>query len=448
MVGRERALEIVERAVAAVEADGAEALLMVQHDALTRFANSEIHQNVDVEGGTLRIRAVAGTREGWASVNQFDDESIRQAALRAREIAEVQPENPDFPGLADPSPYEDIENYDEATAEASPEMRAEAVRRVILQADAHGLNASGSLRTRASELCIANSSGVSGYSRCTDANLITVVLTDFTQDAGSGCSEAASVRVGDINSEEVGRRAVELCLATVNPGDVEPGEYDVVLAHSAVATCVGLLPMMGANGLACSEGRSYASGRLGHKVTSEKVTIVDDWRNPALPALPFDFEGTPRKAVRLIDKGIAAEVVYDRSAAKKEGIASTGHGVPGVAGGYPLHLAMQPGDSSVDDMITSIERGILVTRFNYTNPVHPVKTIITGMTKDGTFLIENGKVTRALRNLRFTDSMLGNVFGNIKSVSSDVKLFSAGVAFSIISVPAISARLNFVGSTV
>jgi len=450
MVGKERALETCEVAISACGGDAAEAVLMLETDSLTRFANSEIHQNTTVRDATLFVRAVLGTRAGWASTNQITHDAAQEAARRAVEMAGVQPETPYAPGLADPAEYEEADGYDERTAAFTPAERAQAVSHIIRQADAHGLNASGSLRTRVTEVAVANSRGVRAWARGTDASLITVVMTGFESDAGSGYAEAASRRVGDLDFEAMGATAVRKCLATRRPQDVEPGEYVVVMEPSAVAAAMQMLAYMGMNGISFIEGRSYASGRLGTKVTSEMVTIADDWRDPDTSPLPFDFEGVPRQRVTLIEQGIASGMIYDRAAAARANTKSTGHAVPGggMPGGYPLHLVMNAGDSSVEEMVAATERGIYITRFNYANPVHPMKTIFTGMTKDGTFMIEDGKIGRPLRNLRFTDSILDGLFASITDVSRDTGLLPTGNGMSIYRAPAIRARLRITGSTV
>lgn len=453
MVGKHRAADVVSRALealAAAGADGGEAVLLAQRDALTRFANSQIHQNADVQGATLNMKAVVGTREGMVELGQFDGASLAQAARTACEIAMVQPACDDWPGLAGPQHYESADTFDEATALAGPELRADAVAKAIALADRYELNASGSIRTRATEIAYGNSLGASAYARLTDASFKTVVLTDLGPDAGSGYAEEGACSVRHLNVEALAGEAVELCRRTVNPGNIEPGEYPVVLMHAAVATAISLLGQAGADGLSHLEGRSYASGRLGQKITGDLVTIVDDWGAPGMPALPFDFEGMPRQAVRLIERGVAAELLYSRRAAAKAGRQSTGHGLlgGGARGGHPLHLYMAPGDSSVEEMIASMERGVLVTRFNYTNIVHPVKSMFTGMTKDGTFLVEDGKVTRPLRNLRFTDSLFDGIFARAAKVSSDSRLFGEDMFSSLCSAPALQTVLNFTGSTV
>ncbi|MEA4882675.1 MAG: TldD/PmbA family protein [Clostridia bacterium] len=450
MVGKERAFESIKEAFASSRADMTEIVLISERDSLTRFANSEIHQNTSVDDVTIMVRAIDGTREGWASTNQLTPEALADAAARALEMASVQPANPDFPGLAEPAQYEDAHGYDETTAAFGPMERAEAVQSIIRQADAHKLNASGALRTRVREIAVANTLGVCAWHVGTDASLVTVVMESFEANAGSGYAEAGAMRVGDLDFQALGARAVDKCIASMNPVAIEPGEFVAVLEPSAVSTAMEMLAYMGMNGLSFTEGRSYASGRLGAKVTSEMVTIIDDWRHPRMAPLPFDFEGVPRKRVPLIQNGLAAGVVFDRAIAARAHTKSTGHAVPGgeEKGGYPIHLAMATGISSVEEMVAETERGVYVTRFNYVNPVHPTKTIITGMTKDGTFLIENGRITKPLRNLRFTESILDGILGSVQAISREAELIPALGDGGLYSAPAIkTGRLNFTGAS-
>jgi len=450
MVGQERAQEIVEAAISACRADAVEAVLMSDVDNLTRFANSEIHQNASVSSDILYVRAICGKREGWATTNQLTSEAVRDAAALAVEIAMVQPENPDFPGLAGLCRYEEAGGYDERTASFSARERAMAVKAITAIADKHELNASGAFRTRVTGMAIANSEGASAWMRGTDSAISAVIMTGYDSNAGSGYAEAASWSAGNLDARAIGERAVEKCLSSRNPGALEPGEYEAILEPAAVVDMMETLALMGINGISFIEGRSYASGRIGSKITSDMVTIEDNWHDPGLLPRPFDLEGVPRRPVTLIEHGVASGMIFDRLAAKKAGTESTGHALVGGAlkGGYPLHLRMSPGESSIGEMVASTGRGVYVTRFNYTNVVHPTKTIFTGMTRDGTYLIEDGRVVRPLRNLRFTDSILDGILANIVAVSRDTELLPVAGGRGIYRAPAIkTAKLNFIGTT-
>ena len=188
---------------------------------------------------------------------------------------------------------------------------------------------------------------------------------------------------------------------------MEPGDYAVVLEPAATATLVEFLCYIAFNGKELIEGRSPLVGRLGEQVCDPRVTIVDDALTPLLPGVPFDFEGVPKRRVTLIDKGVASGVVYDLASAHAAGTESTGHGLPAPnpEGAFPLHPCMAPGDTPAEDLVAGMERGLLVTRFHYTNVLNPMDTTLTGMTRDGTFLVEDGRVTSGVHNLRFTQSI-------------------------------------------
>ncbi|MCR4426820.1 MAG: TldD/PmbA family protein [Firmicutes bacterium] len=446
MVGKDRAYAILDAALAASLADMTEAVLLGVSDGLTRFANSEIHQNVVVEDAALTVRAILGSREGRATTNELDPDSVARAVARAAEIASMQPDNPEFPGLPEPSAYQDTGGFDQRTATCSPVERARRAGMAIAMADSIGASASGSLRTRVREIAVANSNGVYAWTAGTDATFVTVVMGK----TGSGYAIGASGRLDALDLEEMGRRAVDKCISSEAPGDLEPGEYVAILEPPAVATMLEMLAYMGINGAAYLEGRSYASGRMGQPVTSPMISIEDDGLDPDSVPIPFDFEGVPRRPVRIIDQGVVSGMVFDRMAAKRAGAEPTGHALPGSAlrGGFPLHLRLAPGDSSVEKMIQSTDRGVLVTRFNYANPIHPQKTVFTGMTRDGTFLVEGGRITRPLRNLRFTDSILGGVLAHTDLISRDTALIPVLDSQGFYKVPALrTTKLNFTGAT-
>jgi PmbA protein len=256
-----------------------------------------------------------------------------------------------------------------------------------------------------------------------------------------------SSAVGSIRPLEVAEIAVRKAIAAQNPEAIEPGEYTVILEPAAVADMLMFLGFLGFSALAAQEGRSFMCGQIGSRVMGDNITIWDDGLDPAGLPMPFDFEGVPKEKVVLIDRGIASGFVHDSATASQEDRLSTGHALPApnTYGPMPINLFMAPGDSTLDEMISSTERGILVTRFHYTNPVHPVKVIITGMTRDGTFLVENGRVTRPVRNLRFTDSV-PRAFSEVLSMSRERKL-QAGY-FGGALVPSMKVgRFAFTGAT-
>jgi len=407
--GREPAhlLELAERAVALAEAAGAteaEALVGADDARLTRFANSEIHQNVAETNEAISLRFVVGRRVGVASSNRLDEESLRRLAETAGAIARNSEELEDWGGLPSPTAIRPLPAaYSDVTAEATPELRAEGVRSVIAAADAVGATSYGSFATTTEAIAIANSKGVRASERRTSSQLLTVAMAP---DGGSGYAESASVDVSTIDAATIGREAADKARSTANPVSVEPGDWPVVLEEYAVVDILSMLGYMGFGALSVQEERSFSEP--GRRVGSSLITIIDDGADPETFPMAFDYEGVAKQRVPLIEEGVCREVVYDTQTAARAGRASTGHGLPAPnpAGPFPLNMSMAAGTSSRDELIGGLERGLLVTRFHYTNPVHPKLAIVTGMTRDGTFLVEGGRIVGPVRNLRFTQSYL------------------------------------------
>ncbi|HOF89367.1 MAG TPA: metallopeptidase TldD-related protein, partial [Armatimonadota bacterium] len=253
-------------------------------------------------------------------------------------------------------------------------------------------------------LAVGNSRGVRAHHAWTACSLMAIA----TLGDASGYAQWSGRSLAGAPAGETAAHAVSKCLAADVTGTVEPGRYTVILEPPAVAEMLGLLAYMGLGATQYQEGRSFLSGKVGERLVGENITLRDDTYHPLSIALPFDFEGVPRQVVPFFERGVAKGVVYDSYTARKEGRASTGHALPApnTYGPIPLHLVLEGGTRTREELIAGVERGILVTRFHYVNIVHPAEAIITGMTRDGTFLIENGAVTKAVNKLRFTQSML------------------------------------------
>jgi len=407
-------LAIADRAVALATAAGAgeaEALVSVEAAQLTRFANSEIHQNVAETNGSLNLRLAVGKRVGVASSNRLDDDGLRRLAETAVSIARNSAELEDWGGLPEPTPVRELPaGWSEATAAATPEQRAEGVRAVIAAADARSVRAFGSFSTSAEHLAVANSHGVRAAQRRTAAQLLAVMMA---ADGGSGYAEQSGVDLATIDAAAVGGEAAEKAQATANPVAVDPGDWTVVLEEYAVVDVLSLLAYMGFSALAVQEERSFAEP--GKVIGSDLVTIVDDAAEPGAMPMAFDYEGVAKERVVLVDHGVCRDVVWDQQTAARAGRRSTGHGLPAPNpyGPFPLNLVMAAGSTSRDALVGEMDRGLLVTRFHYTNPVHPKLAIVTGMTRDGTFLVENGRIVGPVRNLRFTQSYLAALAGTV-----------------------------------
>ena len=443
MLGKKKMREVAERVLSLSAAEQTEVIVMSEDSGLTRFANSYIHQNVAERNVDLRVRAVVGKKIGVASSNDPSQEALERVVGSALTIANLQPENPDFISLPSPTPIAEIEAFDEATAAFNPEARARAVGVICQLAVENGLIASGAFTTGVFELAVANSLGTFAYSSATSADISTVVMSDDS----SGYAAASAWKVGEINPEAVGTEAVEKALQSRNPRNLPPGRYPVVLEEYAVAGMLGTLARLGFGALAMQEGRSFMVGRFGEQIMGDAISIWDDGLDPTGLPMPFDFEGVAKQRVDLVKEGVAKAVVYDSYTAGKEGKASTGHGLPAPnpRGPIPGHLFMAPGEVSKEEMLASMERGLWVTRFHYTVPVHPKLSIVTGMTRDGTFLIEKGAVAYPIKNLRFTQSYV-EALANVELVGRTTKLQQSW--FGGIRVPALKlAGFEFTGAT-
>jgi PmbA protein len=313
---------------------------------------------------------------------------------------------------------------------------------VIAAADAAGVISYGSFSTSTDVIAVANSKGVRASQRRTTSQLLTVAMAP---DGGSGYAESAAVDVSSIDAAAIGREAADKARSTANPVSVDPGDWSVVLEEYAVVDLLSMLGYMGFSALAVQEERSFAEP--GRRVGSELVTIVDDGMDAATLPMAFDYEGVAKQRVSLIEKGVCRDVVYDAQTAARAGRASTGHGLPAPNpyGPFPLNMAMAGGSTAREELIAGLERGLLVTRFHYTNPVHPKLAIVTGMTRDGTFLVEGGRIVGPVRNLRFTQSYLEAMAGT-SAVSEERRTLRGD--FGGVVVPAIRVdSWTFTGAT-
>jgi PmbA protein len=439
-------LELAEAALAVEGADDVEALVRRRAGGLTRFADNRIHQSTWSEDVAVRVRVVVdGNRVGVATVHDPAPDAALAAARRARALAAGMPPDPGYPGLPGPADYPAGGRHDPATAAAEPATRAGLVAGVVRRLPA-GMAAAGACETAELELAVANSRGVRAADATTLASF-SVLATDGA-GGGTGWAEAAEPALGDLDVPALGERAADKAARGRRPRDLAPGAYRVVLEPNAVATMVQFLGYLGFGAKAYDEGRSFLVGRLGQRVCSPLVTITDDALDPGAIGARFDFEGVPKRRVTLVDEGVAASLVYDFRSAAQHGVEPTGHGLPAPSseGAYPLNLSLLPGRTPQAELVAGLERGLLVTRFHYTNVVNLMATTITGMTRDGTFWVEDGQVVGAVRNLRFTQSIL-DALDAVRAVGAETEL--AGESFfGTARAPALAIdRFNFSSAT-
>jgi PmbA protein len=394
------ALEAAKAALDTAEGE-AEAVAQVEHSGLARFAGSEVHQPTLIENALVTLRVVHDNRVGVATTNKLDASGLAALARRAADAAESAPPDETFPGLAPPADPPAVEGFDDETAALGP---ADQARLAAAAIDAGGdLPVYGFFTSAVSELAVLSTTGLSVHQRMTDATALVVAADEH----GSGYAEHTAWRAGDLDPAAVARQAAEKAQRTRGAAEVDPGVYRVVLEPYAFADLLDYFSHDSFGALGLLDKRSYFTDRLGQKVFDEKISITDDALDPRGLPKAFDFEGTPKRSVQLVAKGVACGVVWDRATAARagDGAESTGHAPPAELrdwGPLPSALSVLPGDAeSVAELAELVGDGIYITRLHYLGVVHPREGIITGMTRDGTFRIRDGKIAEPLVNLRF-----------------------------------------------
>jgi predicted Zn-dependent protease len=439
---RELAHAVVQTALSA-GATTAETIVFGNQTALTRFANNRVHQNVASEDTELQVRAVIGDRIGVASTNRANPEGIRACCERAVDAARHSPADPDFPGLPAARPVEQPDRADATTLAFDPTARATAVKAIVGECLERGLVAAGSVSADHSVTAVANSLGVDA-AMPTAMTRVTVLASG--EDSASGWASFASRGAGGLDAAALGREAAGLALRSARPATLEAGVYKVVLAPEAVADIAQFLGWYGAGAKTVAEGRSFMTGRLGQRLVSPLITLADDALDPSCPGLTFDYEGQPKQRTELIGRGVAIGPVTDSYWAAKAGRANTGHALPAPSrmGPIPLDLELEAGDADVAAMIASVTHGVYVTRFHYVNISDPVRVELTGMTRDGTFLIENGALSHPVRNLRFTQSAIEALDATLAVSAARVRTGEDG---RVLAPHLLLERFTFTGQT-
>ncbi|MGH7737607.1 MAG: TldD/PmbA family protein [Candidatus Tyrphobacter sp.] len=398
---RERlAREILQRS----RADETEVLVASSDSALTRFTHEASNQNVASDATEVSVRAIVGGRTGVASASAFDAPGLETLARQATTMARLAPADPHQPRLPAGKPsVAPAGSFFPATASASPEVRARMCDALFSAAESGGCWSAGFVSTSSFGITVANTSGALSSFDGTDGGINVKMIAG----SSSGWAEMHCSDVGEIDASAVASRAVRKANDGAEPQSVEPGAWTVILEPAAFGEMLAYL-MGHFSAQRYDEGSSFCSDGLDRTYLGENVTIEDDYANPLAPSMPFDFEGYPTQRVTLVDCGVVKNVVTDSYYASKLGRANTGHALPApnAAGPQPLHVVVAPGDVSVEELVAQTQRGLLVTRFWYIRTVDEKHAIITGMTRDGTFLVENGRVTRGVRNLRFNVSIL------------------------------------------
>jgi predicted Zn-dependent protease len=456
MLTKDQAADIFAKIKKFSTADDVEAIFYGGKFALTRFANNVIHQNVAEENYSVSIRTVFSGRTARASTNKLDDESLKRAVQASEDLAKVQ--HPDADLLPMPSSCgagaalraSVPSRHFAATAAITAEDRAEHVRRMVAIAQQNKLTTAGISSSSEAVEGIFNSRGLSDWHTQTLAEIsITMLAPD-----SSGWQKANSPDIANLNPARLAETAASKAIRSAHPRDIAPGKYTVILEPAAVLDIVGFM-FWDFAGQALLDERSFLNNRVGTQLFGENINVWDDVSHPLQTNSPFDGEGMCRQRVQLVENGVVKRVVYARATAEKMKrsplaanvgpIEATGHGfsLPNEMGEMPVNIVFGGPErpQTVDQMISSTDRGILVTRLWYIREVDPYEKIMTGMTRDGTFLIENGKVTAGLRNFRFNESLI-HMLSNVEAMSEPVR--STGEESFDMVVPAMKVRdFNF-----
>jgi predicted Zn-dependent protease len=434
---REESEAIARRALASAKADETRVIITSGARANTRFAENQVSTSGDNYDAQITVRSVFGKRVANASTNKLDDASIASVVQRSEALARLAPEDPELMPELGPQTY--ANRPDPAQMETpSPEQRAAAVKAVADPARAAGLISTGYMSSTVGSFAIANNKSLFAYNRGASAAMSTTVRTP--DGTGSGWAGAAHDEWSQVDAATLGARAIDKAVRSRNPVAIEPGRYTVILEPTAVANLVQLLAFS-LNARNADEGRSFFSkqgggNKVGTKVVDERVTIVSDPMDPAGRGGLFTGEGLPTERVVWIENGVVKNLQYDRFWAQKQGVQPTA-----VAGGF----RMSGGNTTIEEMIASTQRGVLVTRLWYIRPVDPRTILFTGLTRDGTFLVENGKITKAIKNFRWNESPIF-MLNNIEAMGTPMRVNSSegGEGGGVAVVPPIKARdFNF-----
>ncbi|WP_028297688.1 TldD/PmbA family protein [Olivibacter sitiensis] len=411
---KEEAQSILKKVIGFSTADECIATLGGSEEGNIRYAGNAVSTAGAASTMSLGVSAVYGKKVGTATVNEFDDESLKKVVQRAEELAKLAPENPEYMPVLEPQTYDESPTFVEATASIDPMKRADMVGKSIAISKQQGLESAGFLNNNTGFRAMMNSKGLYAYNKSTNVSFSITIRNQ--EGTGSGY---VSNSFNDVNKLDTGALSSVAAFKAKNSAGaraIEPGKYTVILEPLAASDLVSWI-LRGFDARSADEGRSFMSKkgggtRLGEQLFDERITIYSDPTNPDLPSATWDGDGLPLKKTTWVEKGIVKNLAYSRYWAAQKGVQplSSGGGGRGFGGGGGM--VIQGGNSSLEDMIKSTERGILVTRFWYIRSVDPQSLLLTGLTRDGTFYIENGEIKFPIKNFRFNESpiiMLNNV---------------------------------------
>ena len=432
MLDRDKAADLFARIRKHSSADEVEVLFYGGKSALTRFANNTIHQNVAEENYGVSVRTAFGQRTARATTNKLDDESLKRVVRASEDLAKVQHSDPDLlplPDAGEGARATQSSRHFAQTAAITPEQRAETVKKIVSIAEKHRLTTAGIFSNSESVEGIFSSRGLEDWHTQTSSEIsITMLAAD-----SSGWQKANSPDVANLGAANLAEIAASKALQSAKPREMPAGKYTVILEPAAVLDMVGFM-FYDFGGMAVLDQRSFLNQRVGAQIFGKNVNIWDDAAHPLQSGSPFDGEGVRRQRVQLVESGVVKRLVYARATAEKMKqsehkekvgpIAATGHGfpLPNEMGEAPMNIVFGGAENpqTIDQMIASTERGVLVTRLWYIREVDPYEKILTGMTRDGTFCVEDGRVRHGVFNFRFNESLI-HMLSNVAAMGTPVR---------------------------
>jgi predicted Zn-dependent protease len=454
MLTQDKAQDIFSRVLKFSSADETEMLISGGVSALTRFANNVITQNVADENYVVSLRVNFGGRTARATTNKWDDDSLRRTVESVSALARVQEPDPDLPSLAGPEAYgpgPEVNRTFAGTIATGPDERADAVAEMVRVAKRNNLTAAGTFVASHHLDAILNSRGLLAYH---DGTAAEASITMLAHDS-SGWQKANSPDVRNVNAQQLAETAAEKALRSAAPKEIPPGKYTVILEPAAVLDLIGFM-FFDWGGLAVLDQRSFLSDRVGKKLFGDNINIWDDAYHPLQSGPTFDGEGVRRQRIQLVENGVVKNLVYARGtvelmkksphASAVGAISPTGHGLPlpNDMGEIPLNIVLESpgaGRRNLQQMIEATDRGIYVTRLWYIREVDTYEKILTGMTRDGTFLVENGKISYGIRNFRFNQSLI-QMLSNVVAMGTPVRA-SGEESFDMVVPPMTVRDFNF-----
>lgn len=449
MLSQDEARKACETIFAAAPTDEVEVILTSTRSDSLRIAEGGPSEQNALDEVRVMIRVVRDGRQGRAAAASLEPEALRAAVRRADETAALCPPQ-DLPELPGPGGGEDGGHGAEVAAALAAHPQEKKVAEVadyLKSARAEGLAVTGFYQTAGSSFTYATGKGRFRHGYIGKAGFTTTVIAD-PGGAGAAGAVAYGRALAPDEVAEAGRRAAAKALDSREPRPLEPGAYDVVLEPKAAGDLAMFLAWAGFGARAFLDGRSFLTGRIGEKVLSERLSFVDDKRDPRYGLPLFDCEGQDTETVELVKAGVAKGPVWDRPTAREGGCRSTGHAgpQPSAQGPLPSALVVRPEGPTEDDLVAGVERGLLVTQFHYTNLIDPLSVTVTGMTRNGTFLIENGRIRGPVRNLRFTQSLV-EAFSNVTAVGADQRLVEPFFGGAVVTPSLRIAGFRFTSAT-